>query len=143
MSEADQHQEHHTRLSRAEDDIDGLKANMIRFEVQMRGFGDILSRIEIGIKESQERAHNDIQSKRINPIALATVLVSMLSFMIGGSWLVSGQLSRTDIRLTDQQVAMSQLMLVRDRELDRMQLRIDRVEDRGDSRGSAQAGKAP
>lgn len=125
--------QHHQRITRAEDDIDGLKSNMIRLEVQMKGFGDILSRIEVGIRDAQ----NDLHSKRINPIALATVLISMLTFMIGGAWLISGQLSRTDVRLTDQQATITQLVAMRDRELDGVQHRIDRLDDRGGHGGEA------
>lgn len=93
-------------------EIGGLKNEMTGLKAGMRGLGDILERIEKNVGDAQQQWHDDKQAARINPIALATVLISIISILVGGAWLVSGSLARQDERSIQQQ-----------RELDRMEWR--------------------
>jgi hypothetical protein len=101
--------EHAARLSRVEDEVGGVKQQVTRLEAQMRGFGDILSRIESGISEAHQRFEDDKQASRVNPIALATVLITIISILVGGAWTISGQLARFDERSTYQQRAIDRM----------------------------------
>lgn len=94
MSEVD----HGARLARVEDEVGGIKGEVVGLKAQMRGFSDILNRIEAGVTTAQQRFDDDKLAARINPIALATVLISIISILVGGSWLVSGAIAREDER---------------------------------------------
>jgi hypothetical protein len=63
-------------------------------KVGMRGLGDVLQRIEASVSTAQQQWQDDKHASRINPIALASVLISIISILVGGAWLISGQLAR-------------------------------------------------
>jgi cell division protein FtsB len=69
----------------------------------MRGLGDVLQRIEASVSNAQQQWQDDKQASRINPIALTSVLISIISILVGGAWLVSGSLARQDERSVQQQ----------------------------------------
>lgn len=83
--------EHGSRLTRVESEVETIRGELNSLNSQMSSFGSILQRIEQGIT-------NDRQASRINPIALATVLITIISVLVGGSWLISGELARGDER---------------------------------------------
>lgn len=95
--------EHNTRLTRVEDEVGGIKNEVVGLKAQLRGFGDVLVRIEDGVKNYQQQWQDDKQAARINPIALTTILISIISILVGGAWLVSGNLARLDERSATQQ----------------------------------------
>jgi hypothetical protein len=117
---------HGPRLDRVEKevstigaDVGGLKSDMAGLKSDMRGFGGILNRIEQGIAQAHQRFDDDKQASRLNPIAMASVLVTIISIIVGGAWLISGQLSRLDER-----------SLRRDMEIIEMRARVTRGEER-------------
>lgn len=85
---------------------------MAEIRSDVRGLGSILQRIETGVAEAQQRFDNREQASRLNPIAMGSVLLTIISILVGGSWLISGELARHDERSMYQQ-----------RILDRMELR--------------------
>lgn len=75
----------------------------------MRGLASILHRIEDGVAASQQRLENDKMASRMNPVALGSVLLTIISIMVGGAWLISGELSRHDERSIYQQRMIDQI----------------------------------
>lgn len=128
---------HGVRIDRVEAEVgairthmDGLKTDMGRVQADVKGLGGILTRIENGVLRAQEQQDQREQQSRHSPVAIATVLVTFMSILIAGSWTIGSQGARTEVRLNDQDTQMSRLLQQRDRELDTMQRRIDRVEDK-------------
>jgi hypothetical protein len=88
--------EHGTRLARVEKEVGGIQNEITGLKAQMRGFGDILNRIEQGVAAAQQRFDDDKQAARINPIAVAAILITIITTLVGGAWVVSGELSKHD-----------------------------------------------
>ena len=102
-----------TEVATIRDEMGGLKSEMSGLKSDVRGLGGILQRIEQGVAQAQQRFDDDKQASRTNPVALATVLLSIISILIGGAWLVSGELARHDERSTHQ---LRQLVLAEQRQ---------------------------
>lgn len=103
--------DHGSRLTHVEGEIGGIKTAVAQLKTQMQGLGDILSRIEGGISQAQQQALEEKHASRVNPVALATVLVSIISVLIGGAWLVGGELARHDERSQYQQRMIDRIEL--------------------------------
>jgi hypothetical protein len=121
---------HSVRLDKVEGEMTTVRTEMAGLKAQMRGFGDVLNRIEQGVASAQQRFDDDKQAARINPIALATVLISIISILVGGAWLVSGGLATSATRLEEQDKSQTRISALRDREFDIIERRLDRMEDR-------------
>lgn len=96
---------HATRIDRVETevssirtDISGLTVEMTGLKSDVRGLGSILGRIEESVNQSQTRYDSDKQSNRLNPVAMASVFITIISILVGGAWLIGGQLARQDER---------------------------------------------
>lgn len=76
----------------------GLKSDMSGLKSDVRGLGSILTRIELGFAEAQKRLDSEKDAARINPVALASVLITIIVTLVGGAWTISGQLGRLDER---------------------------------------------
>ena len=107
---------HGVRLDRVEvevktitGEIGGLKNKMTGLEAGMRGLGDVLNRIEQSVASTQQQWQDDKQASRINPIALTSILISIISILVGGAWLVSGSLARQDERSIHQQQVLDRM----------------------------------
>lgn len=98
-----------SELSTFRTEIGGLKSEMVGLKAGMRGLGDVLQRIEASVSSAQQQWQDDKQASRINPIALATVLISIISILVGGAWLVSGSLARQDERSIHQQKVLDRI----------------------------------
>jgi hypothetical protein len=129
---------HSARLDRVEADVStirteigGIKENVSRVTSDVRGLGNILSRIEQGVENAQKRFDDDRQASRLNPVAMGSVLLTIISILVGGAWLIAGGLATTHTRLDGQERFIAQMTTMRDRELDVIQRRIDRLEARG------------
>lgn len=101
---------HGPRLDRVEREVTtisaevgGLKTDVAGLRSDMRGFGSVLKRIEDGVSLAQQQWQDDKQASRLNPIAMGSVLLTIISIMVGGAWLISGDLSRHDERSAHQQ----------------------------------------
>ena len=135
--------DHGARIGRVESDVQSMRESMgalasdvTGLKADVRGLGSILGRIEQGVASAQQQWQDDKQASRINPIALTTVLVSVISILVGGAWLVSGGLATNATRLEEQDRSMARTISLRDREFDSIQRRLDRLEER---RGIASA----
>lgn len=94
-----------TRLDRVENEVGvirselgGLKTDMGRVQSEMKGFGAILSRIEQGFLRAQEQQDAKDASSRHNPVAVATVLITIMSMMVGGAWVIGSNIGHLDER---------------------------------------------
>ena len=126
---------HDARITRVEsevelirNDLGGIKQDMSGVKASMRGFGDILTRIEQSVQAAQDRHDHEKQASRLNPIAFATVIITLISIIVGGAWLISGGLATTATRLDDNDRATAQLISMRDREFNQIQRRLDKLE---------------
>jgi hypothetical protein len=127
---------HGVRLDKVEGEITTVRTEMAGLKAQMRGFGDVLERIERGVASAQQQFHDDKQAARINPIALATILISIISILVGGAWLISGGLATSATRLEEQDKSLARISGQRDREFDVVERRLERMEDRANGRSS-------
>ena len=107
---------HGARLTRVEGEVEairgdlgGIKTNMTKLETSMRGLGDILQRIEQNVAQAQDRHDHEKMASRLNPIAFASILITIITILVGGAWTISGQLAREDER---SQVQMHQIELI-------------------------------
>lgn len=91
----------------------GLRTDMGRVQADVKGLSGILSRIEQGVLRAQEQQDAKEERSRHSPVAIATVLVTVMSMMVGGAWVIGGNVARMDERsmwlehqqqLTDQRV---------------------------------------
>lgn len=128
---------HDARLGRVETEVEGMRSDITGIKTQVsavtadvKAFGGILSRIETGVLRSQERSEERQDANKPNLTAIVSVLITIISILVGGAWLISGQLARQDasIALADQ--TSRQLVAERDREIDDLRARISKGEDR-------------
>lgn len=112
----------HTRLDRLESDVitirgemGGLKTEMAEVKSDVRGLGAILSRIEQGVTESQRQASTRELAGRPNLMAIISVLVTIISILVGGAWLVGGSLARLEERSIRRDVEAQRMWVELDR----------------------------
>lgn len=114
-------------------DVTGLKADV-------KGLGGILGRIEQGVLRSQEKSEEKEASSRPNLVALISILITIISILIGGAWTIAGALARSDERDIQRSRELEIIGDFRNRESDQnareiQELRLDRMKDK--SGGSA------
>jgi hypothetical protein len=98
-----------TEVATIRTEMGGLKSDMSGLKSDVRGLGSILQRIEAGVGQAQQRFDDEKQASRLNPLAVGTVLLSIISILVGGAWLISGELSRHDERSIYQQRALDRV----------------------------------
>lgn len=96
---------HGARLTRVENEVEavrgdlgGIKTEVAGIKTGMRGLGDILQRIEQSVATAQERHDDERRASRLNPIAFASILITIITILVGGAWTISGELARQDER---------------------------------------------
>lgn len=107
------------RLDRVETEVSEIRSGLTELRTELRGLGQFMSRIERALESRDAQEVVERQASRPNIIAIAAVLFSIVSALIGGAWIVGGQTARFDER--DHQ---------RDREVARIVRELDRVEAR-------------
>lgn len=107
------------RLDRVEIEVSEIRTGMAEMRSELRGLSGFMSRIERALESRDRDDAEDRKASRPNIIAIVAVLISIISALIGGAWLIGGQNARFDER--DRQ---------RDRELARVITELDRVEAR-------------
>jgi outer membrane murein-binding lipoprotein Lpp len=112
-----------TRLDRVESDVatirgemGGLKNEVTEVRSDVRALGGILSRIEQSVTESQRQASSRELASRPNLVAVVSVLITLIVTLIGGSFMIGGQLARADERYR-----------ANIREFDQLHQKVDRV----------------
>jgi hypothetical protein len=132
-----------SRLGRVEAEADGMRSEMGGIKAEMSGiksdvsglksdvkaFGGILSRIEQGVARNQERSEEKESQGRPSLVAMISVLITLISIIVGGAWVISGSLARQDASITRADQTAAVLVAVRDREVDQLKTRIDRNEE--------------
>ena len=87
-----------TEVQTIRSEMGGLKTEVGVVRADVKGLGAILNRIEQGILRAQEQQdHREAQGKP-NLVAVVSVLITLISIIVGGAWMISGQLSRMDER---------------------------------------------
>lgn len=113
-----------TEVSSIRTDIGGLKSELTGLKGDVRGLGSILQRIEEGVSQAQQRFETDKRDNRINPVAMASVLITIISILVGGAWLIGGQLSGLAVRtseLANQRVVDAAERVIIERRIERME----------------------
>lgn len=92
---------HGPRIDRVEGEVQAIRGEMgtltkevsdIRSDV--RGLGAILGRIEQSVLRAQERDDHREDRAKPNIIAIVSVLITVISIIVGGAWVISGQLAQ-------------------------------------------------
>jgi hypothetical protein len=92
---------HGPRIDRVEGEVQAIRGEMgtltkevsdIRSDV--RGLGAILGRIEQSVLRAQERDDHREDRAKPNIVAIVSVLITMISIIVGGAWIISGQLAQ-------------------------------------------------
>jgi hypothetical protein len=85
-----------TEVATIRSEMGGIKSEMGVVKADVRGLGAILNRIETGILRAQEQQDHKEQLSKPNLVAMVSVLITIMSILVGGAWLISGSLSRQD-----------------------------------------------
>ena len=117
-----------TEVASIRTDLGGLKNDMVGIKADVGGLSNILVRIEGSVSQAQTRYDTRENAARPNMVAIMGVLITIISIIVGGAWIISGQLATTATQLEEQDKAMARLVDVRDREVDDIQKRIDRID---------------
>lgn len=96
---------HGQRLDRVENEVQAIRGDMSTLtsevgglKADVKGLGAILGRIEQGVLRAQEKTEEREAASKPNLVAVVSVLITIISIIVGGAWLISGQLSRMDER---------------------------------------------
>ncbi|MFN3991271.1 MAG: hypothetical protein ACK4IS_13565 [Erythrobacter sp.] len=103
------------RLDRVESDVSALATAVSDLRGDVRGFGQVLVRIENSITNNEGRMERERLAKQPNALAFASAMFTVLVTLIGGAWVISGQLSRLDER-----------DIQRDKQVERIEELLDR-----------------
>lgn len=75
-------------------EMGGIRSEMGVVKADIKGLGAILGRIEQGILRAQEQQDQKEQLSRPNMVAIVSVIITLMSMMVGGAWMISGNLAR-------------------------------------------------
>jgi hypothetical protein len=89
---------HGQRIAAVETEVHGLKTDIAGVKSDVKGLSAILSRIEVGISQARSEQTEREALHRVNPVAVVTVIITLMSMMVGGSWMISGKIERMDER---------------------------------------------
>lgn len=116
--------EHNQRVERVETDVLNLRSDFASVtrdidavKSDIKALGGILVRIESGVQRAQEKSEERSERNKPNLTAIVSVLITIISILVGGSWLISGSMATFDERTTE-----------RSREFDQLHVQIARVE---------------
>lgn len=120
MPDSYEHEGSNTRrLDRVETEVDALRTVVAEVRGDMRSVIIGLGEIKDSLKTRDRQDEESRRAGRPNIVAIVAVLVSIVSAMIGGAWVIGGLTARLDER-----------DLQRDRQMARMEREIDRLESR-------------
>ena len=98
-----------TEVQTIRTEVGGLRSDIVGVKADVKGLGAILGRIEQGVAAQAQRFDDDKLASRINPFAVVTIIITVLSMMVGGSWLISGEQARQDERSSSMQRQIDRL----------------------------------
>jgi hypothetical protein len=111
--------------------VAGIRGDVNRIQADVKSLGSILERIEVGVLRSQEQQEEREQRSKQSPVAIATVIITVMSMLVGGAWISGSNIARLDER---------SLWLERNQERVEQHL-WDARQDRGGPHGEAPASK--
>lgn len=128
--------EHGARLDHVETEVrtirsemGELKSDVGRLSGDVRALGGILGRIEAGVERAQEKNEQKEQAGRPSIVALVSVLVTIISIIVGGAWMISGNLAKQEERANAQAKLNEMFVLMRNREADQQNKDIRTLQD--------------
>lgn len=97
--------DHDARIGRVESEVQTVRSEMssLAGEVtivksDVKGLGAILGRIEQGVLRAQEKSEERDLASKPNLVAVVSVLITIISIIVGGAWVIGSQLARQDER---------------------------------------------
>jgi cell division protein FtsB len=108
-------------VSTLTNDVAGLKADV-------KGLGGILGRIEQGVLRAQEKSDEKEDRNKPNLIAVVSVLITIISIIVGGAWMIGGALARSDERDKQRDREIQTITDLRNREMDQMHRRLEQLD---------------
>jgi hypothetical protein len=129
--------EYDARISRVEGEVGGLRQevgtltnDVAGLKADVKGLGGILVRIEQGVIRAQEKSDSKEDRNRPNLIAVVSVIITLISILVGGAWMIGGAIARGDERDIAQDRQLQMTYHFRDREADRLRDDLKRDQDR-------------
>lgn len=114
------------RLGRVEADVVSIREDfstvtrdLDTVKSDIKALGGILVRIESGVQRAQEKSEERSERNRPNLTAIVSVLITIISILVGGAWLIGSSLATLDVRAVESL-----------RERDEMRVELARLEDR-------------
>ena len=114
------------RLGRVEADVVSIREDfsivtrdLDTVKSDIKALGGILVRIESGVQRAQEKSEERSERNRPNLTAIVSVLITIISILVGGAWLIGSSLATLNVRTVESL-----------RERDEMRIELARLEDR-------------
>lgn len=133
------------RLDRVETEVltirtemGGIKADVGGLTSDVRALGGILGRIERGVEAAQAKHEEKEQASKPNMLAIVSVLITIISIIVGGAWMISGNISRMDERDKMRDRELEIISSFRDRESDRIMQEVIRMKERSSKPAESQ-----
>lgn len=108
-----------TQVSTLSSTVTALSTALGEFRGELRTVAASLASIVSNLEKRDREEAEAQRASKPNVVAIIAVMVTIISALIGGAWLISGQLSRFDER-----------DLQRDKQVAKMQLEIQTLERR-------------
>jgi hypothetical protein len=132
--------DHSSRIDRVEIEMSGMRGEVLSLtndvaglKSDVKGLGNILGRIEQGVMRAQEKSEEKEQAGKPNLIAVVSVLITLISIIVGGAWLISGALARSDERDKQRDREISTITELRNREMDQLHRQVEETQRKANS----------
>lgn len=128
---------HASRIDRVEGDVSSIRGEISALardvgtvQSDVKGLGAILGRIEQGVVRSQEKSEEKADRAKPNLIAVISILITVISILIGGAWTIGAALARSDERDIQRTRELDVATQFRNREADRLEDQMTRSNER-------------
>lgn len=121
-----------TEVSNLRDDFSLFTRDLDVVKSDIKALGGILIRIEGGVTRAQEKAEERSERSKPNLTAIVSVLITIISILVGGAWLIGSSLSNLTVRTQESL-----------RERDEIRIELGRLEEHQWQQKSAPPTQAP
>lgn len=131
---------HGHRLDRVEGEVSSIRGEIGTLtrdvgsvQSDVKGLGAILGRIETGVERAQAKNDDRLERSKPNLTAVVSVLITIISILVGGAWLIGGQLAALSVRteeLGNSRTERAAERAATDRRFERLEDRQMRGSDR-------------
>lgn len=107
-----------------------LSGDLGLVKADVKAFGGILVRIEEGVNKAQERSDEKEIAGKPNLVAVISILITLISIIVGGAWMIGSNLARQEERAINQEKITGMFIDMRNREADIQNKDIRTMNDR-------------